>query len=121
MRAKFINELKKITGGDCYYIAGKFMMDLGKNDDHLLVHSMVDGRGPLEGIRFGHAWIEYEDMVIDKSNGKYREIPTDLYYTLGNVRKEDTKYYTHDEMIKWLLETEHWGPWEMSGDPIKLY
>ena len=106
--------------GDCYQVSGLFMMNILGDKEHKLVHSMVDGQGPLKGVRFGHAWIEHNGRVIDNSNGTHKEFPKEIYYRLGNVRKEDTKYYTPAETMKWLMKKKHWGPWEMSGDVIKL-
>lgn len=113
--------LNEMALGDCYQVSGLFMMNILGDKQHKLVHSMVDGQGPLKGLRFGHAWIEYGNRVIDNSNGKHREYPKDVYYALGHVTPKDTKYYTPEETMKWLLKKKNWGPWEMSGDTIKLH
>ena len=61
-------------GGDCYYVAGKFVLDnliniIKKNTEFIgtpyLVHAEVKGHGALKGIRFGHAWIEDDVLVYD--------------------------------------------------------
>lgn len=107
--------------GDCYQAAGRLMMDFIGDDKATLVHGMVDGQGALEGLRFGHAWVEYGNKILDHSNGKKQEIPKALYYKIGNVKSSDNKYYDGDEAMVWMLKKEHWGPWEHSGATIKLY
>ena len=116
---KLNNILLEVATGDCYQAAGRLMTKL--RGDHTLVHGMVNGQGALEGKRFGHAWVETNDTVLDHSNGKKLEVPKDLYYAIGGVRKEDNKYYNTDESLKWILKAKHWGPWEMSGDTISMY
>jgi hypothetical protein len=126
----FLNEGK--TLGDCYEAAGKLILygheskfainlsDSTKNAK--LVHGMVNGQGPLNGVRYGHAWVETEspDMVFDYSNGRKLEIPKSVYYHLGKIKEKDNLYYTQEEARHWVLDVGTWGPWEMSGDPVFL-
>jgi len=116
---KLKNILLEVASGDCYQAAGKLITKLP--DGHKLVHGMVNGQGALEGKRYGHAWVESSDTVLDHANGRELEIPKDLYYAIGGIRKEDNKYYDIDESLKWILKAKHWGPWEMSGDTINMY
>ena len=104
------------SGGDCYNVAGRYLMDhaFGEDSGLLLVHGEVGGQGPLAGIRMGHAWIEDGDMVIDNSNGTNRTIPKQLYYAIGNIGQ--TFKYTMDEMRKKVLEYGHWGPWDLKTE-----
>jgi hypothetical protein len=97
--------------GDCYQAAGKYMMDHGIGGNLVLVHGEVLGQGPLEGVRFGHAWIEKGSDVLDVSNGKMLTIPKGLYYAIGDIKR--TVRYTHKEFLKRVLDTEHWGPWDL--------
>lgn len=114
-----INELK--GGGDCYWTAGRFMTDTAKDDTrYTLVHGMVNGQGSLSGLRFGHAWIEDGGIVIDNSNGKHKKYPKDLFYKVGKIVKSDNKYYNQTQTMVWMLKSKHWGPWEMSGNTVKL-
>ena len=85
-----------------------------------LVHGMVNGQGSLKGIRFGHAWVEYGSKILDHSNGKKQELPKKLYYAMGDINPRECKYYTGTKAAKWMLKSKHWGPWQMSGNPIKL-
>ena len=115
--------------GDCFEAAGKYIMDNGvstwlnpdkKIDKKLiLVHGEVGGQGPLEGVRYGHAWVEDGNMVIDKSNGRDIKMPKDVYYALGKVIpdfppfKPNLHKYTPEEFRKQVLRHEHWGPWDL--------
>ena len=109
-------------GGDCYEAAGKFMMmecQLGGSDcDSLvLVHGEVMGQGQLGGITFGHAWVEKDGMVIDKSNGRNLQLPTHLYYALGQIERiGNVHHYPWEEARKKILDYEHWGPWDLQTE-----
>ena len=118
MVIKLKDLLIESTGGDCYPVAGRLAINFIGDNKAKLVHGMVNGQGPLEGIRFGHAWVEYGNKVLDHSNGKKREVPKSVYYKLGKIKPEQNKYYTSEEAIKWMMKSKHWGPWQMSGDTV---
>ena len=102
--------------GDCYKAAVNVLMQ--NTNDGVLVHGMVDGQGKLTGIRFGHAWVELDNKVLDYSNGKKLTLPKKAYYSMGNVEPKECKYYKYKEAATFMLDTGHYGPWEMSGEPI---
>ena len=80
------------SGGDCYEAAGKYMMDncdVDGCEDLVLVHGEVGGQGALDGVRFGHAWVEKGGTVIDKSNGRNINMPKFVYYAIGQVQNID--------------------------------
>ena len=105
--------------GDCYPAAGRLAIEMLGDKKVILVHGMVNGQGMLEGKRFGHAWVEYDNRkVMDHSNGKQLEVPKDAYYALGGVKEEDNKYYLPNKAIRMMTKSMHWGPWEMSGDTV---
>ena len=104
--------------GDCYQAAGNLAISFVGDPKAKLVHGMVNGQGSLEGIRFGHSWVEYGNKVLDHSNGKKREMPKSVYYKLGKIKPEQNKYYAPKEAIKWMMKSKHWGPWQMSGDTV---
>ena len=118
--------------GDCYEAGGKFMMAncLGKPCNYILVHGEVTGQGSIEGVKYGHCWIEDGDMVIDKSNGRNITMPRQVYYMLGGIGVPDmSKWgkepdamdtssanlhkYKWEEVQQKILEFEHWGPWDL--------
>lgn len=103
---------KECTGGDCYEVSGKYMMDqqfMG-NRALLLVHGIVTGQGRISGMEYDHAWIEDGDMVIDKSCGRDIHMPKAVYYALGNIQK--TKTYNFEQFRNMISKYKHWGPWE---------
>lgn len=111
--------MEDIKLGDCYEAAAKLIL-YSKLENAILVHGMVNGQGKLNGVKYGHAWVEYDDLVFDYSNGRKLEIPKDIYYHLGKINDENNLYYTQEETRGWILKSGTWGPWEMSGDPIFL-
>tara|TARA_R110002050_G_scaffold65463_1_gene141719 strand:- start:3264 stop:4016 length:753 start_codon:yes stop_codon:yes gene_type:complete len=104
--------------GDCYPAGGRLIMNFFGDKEHKLVHGMVNGQGALEGMRYGHCWVESRDTVLDHSNGRKLEIPKQVYYALGRIDPKECHYYTPEESAKFMAEEGHWGPWEMSGDTV---
>ena len=115
--------------GDCYEAAGRWMTTEFDTDCYL-IHAEVIGQGPLEGVPYGHAFILCGDTVLDYSNGRKIEMPKFIYYALGKIEatvyfdpnkgmvERDPKIYqyTREEMTNWIMETGHWGPWELETD-----
>ncbi len=105
----------KNRNGDCYYIAGKIILDNVFNekiDNPILVHGEVTGQGSIAGIQYSHAWIEDGDTVIDRSNNRDIKLPAVFYYALGNINKRKTCRYTEKEAREKMLEFKHYGPWD---------
>ncbi len=67
-----------------------------------------------DGKPFGHAWVEYGNKCIDKSNGKSIELPKKIYYALGNIPVKGYKIYkyTPEEAGLKMVRNKHWGPWD---------
>lgn len=106
--------LTEAATGDCYQAAGRFLMDqamAGKSAGYKLIHGEVTGQAHLEGIKYGHAWIEKGNTVYDYSNGRDIEMPKEVYYALGKIKKSKNTEYTSDEMMSKLAKAHHWGPW----------
>lgn len=103
-----------MPAGDCYEANGKLFMNRAviRGEDLLLVHGEVTGQGPIEGVKYGHCWIEDGGMVIDVSNGRDVRMPKVAYYALGRVGRNVHKYTAKDFQEK-VLEHEHWGPWDL--------
>ena len=104
--------------GDCYQAGGRLIMNFFGDKNHKLVHGMVNGQGALSGKRYGHCWVESRNTVMDHSNGRKLEVPTKVYYALGNIKKNQCKYYTPEQAAKFMTKKKHWGPWEMAGGVV---
>jgi len=104
---KYIPDANK--GGNCYVKALHYMQE---DPSATLVHGLVDGQGPLEGITYNHAWCEKSGKIIDMTLQKsaQKSIPIDLYYKIGNIKT--TYKYTYDEMLEKMDEYGTYGPWE---------
>ncbi|MEI6035676.1 MAG: hypothetical protein WCS65_15535 [Verrucomicrobiae bacterium] len=76
----------------------------------LLAHGEVTGQGPIAGIRYGHAWAEIGDAVVDPSNGRIVCARKDAYYALGKITGGVVRY-SPEEARRMMLETLHYGPW----------
>jgi hypothetical protein len=125
---------KRVTeandGGDCYEAAAKYMMEYGTlggsllrlpgeegNPDLILIHGEVTGQGPIAGVKYGHAWVEDGDLVIDTSNGRNLRMPKVLYYALAQIdhrpAHQNIHRYTAEEARKLLVKHGHYGPWDL--------
>ncbi|WP_075881821.1 hypothetical protein [Vreelandella massiliensis] len=120
------------NGGDCFIAAANLVTAGGISQnsalngvaDVTLVHGVVTGQGPVEGIQFSHAWIEGvkdgQPVVIDTSNGGCFIGPPELYYLLGNIDAEQLCRYTPQAAREKLLDHKHFGPWEGAAEQIGL-
>jgi hypothetical protein len=121
--------------GDCYPTALHMIFDIPDDeaDRYRLVQGVPLGQGPIEGIRFGHAWIErtdplpeglpddmrqafedagYNVTVLDHSNGQQIEMPRVLYYQIGNINEADVRRFTKEEAMIAAVRAGHYGPWD---------
>jgi hypothetical protein len=105
--------------GDCYDANGSFFMNNsifpGGNSKMRLVHGEVTGQGKMEGVKFGHCWVEDGNTVIDVSNGRDLRMPKAAYYALGRIG-DNMHEYTHAEFIRKLNRFKHWGPWDLKTE-----
>lgn len=116
-KEKYGNE--RMTGdGDCFESAVSTLFDELKpkyGDKAKICQGVPMGQGPIEGIRFDHAWCEVEIdddvMVVDTSNGRRIEIPQKVYYIIGKIDSADVHRYTAREALKKMNETGVYGPW----------
>lgn len=100
-----------MTAGDCYKVAAELAMELGGTLCHgepLLRNPATGERGP----RYGHAWVELDDLVLDFANGRNLRIARPQYYMLGSIAERDVKRYTPAETWATIRHHLHWGPWE---------
>ena len=83
--------------------------------DWRLVHTMCLGHGPIEGVRFGHAFLLNKELriVLDIANGKGGSIPALTYFALGGVDPDQFPYYEYDlkQVRENMLKHETYGPW----------
>jgi len=104
------------TGGDCYEANGRLFMEEalfpGSKTGMVLVHGEVTGQGPLEGVKYGHCWIEEGGTVIDVSNGRNIKMPKKVYYALGRIG-DNLHRYKPEQVRKKILTSKHWGPWDL--------
>jgi hypothetical protein len=110
------------AGGDCFEAAAKFVLN---NPDYTLVHGEVMGRGALQDIWFGHAWVEKDGIVREVANGNNIEMTVEVYYLLGTINqpyyqnrkmnppKNNIIRYSYSELMNMLNEHQTWGPWEL--------
>ena len=78
----------------------------------------MTGQGPIAGIRYGHAWAEIGDAVIDPSNGRIVCGRKDAYYALGKITGCVVRY-SPAEARRLMLETLHYGPWKSPRKMVK--
>jgi predicted transcriptional regulator len=121
--------------GDCYSAALNYMLSqamTGSDAKNLrLVHATVTGQAPIEGLEYGHAWVEELEApqippgaklppgidpmefgtvwAIDKSNGQDIRVPAALYRMAGQAR--DAKVYTYEQARRMVTKHKHYGPW----------
>jgi hypothetical protein len=113
-------------GGDCYAAAGQFCMGSVYMKEPVefvgepyLIHAEVRGQGKIEGLRFGHAWVEDDENVYDYSNARKIVMPKVVYYAIGDVKTENPlKYqkYTFPEARAKMLKTKHYGSWDIETE-----
>ena len=102
--------------GDCYEAAAKLLMEHRDCPGIALAHGTVTGQGAVAGIRYGHAWVEIGDAVLDPSNGRLVVARKPAYYAAGEIA-EPVARYTFAEAAREMLETGHYGPWEKRLSP----
>lgn len=101
--------------GDCYIAAFHLADRLSKENTMRLEHGIVKGQESLEGVRFGHAWVEIGgDIVLDFSNGQEVILRKDQYYKIGDIRT--VHRYTFREMVSEAVRTGTYGPWDNKVD-----
>lgn len=89
---------------NCYEAALSLAQQIG--EAAVLVHGIPLGQGPIEGVRFGHAWVEVNQSVIDPHKGVFLKRE---YYEVGRI--EYTVRYEADYFMN-LLKSEGCGPWD---------
>ena len=109
--------------GDCYEAAFNWIFEhciLNTADRRgdpgiFLVHGEVTGQGPIEGVLYGHAWVEDGDLVIDQSNGRNLRMSRADYYRRGRIG-DNLHRYTPEEARRKILATRVYGPWDLKTE-----
>jgi hypothetical protein len=120
---RFAKGGKVKDGGDCYLVAGQLALEIkNKKIDYkgtpYLVHAEVK-HSAIEGVRFGHAFIEDDENVYDFSNNREIILPKQLYYYFGDINPRDKKKYrkyTFEEAREKMLSTGNYGCWDIEVD-----
>lgn len=110
-------EPRRDRGGDCYGTAARLLLSLERCLGARLVHGVATLRrdGVPGTTRFGHAWVEVGDVVLDFSNETPRVMRRDVYYWFGDVCEKKCRYYDIDDTRDAILKNETYGPWP--GEP----
>lgn len=103
--------------GDCFEVAAHLATGFGPYADDptaRLCHGIPLGTGgAAEGVRFWHAWVEYDldgiRMAVDRSNGNDAALPAAVYRAIGNI-DQVWEYTAHDGAVE-MLTHGHYGPW----------
>jgi len=107
-----------MAGGDCYQAAFEALLydpkivegEARNGEPAWLVHGYPRvALGPLEGRKYGHAWVQIGEEVYDASTGRW--CPRVLYYAVGRIDPEENHLYSREEAREWALMTEHYGDW----------
>ncbi|NIO36732.1 hypothetical protein GTO27_03410 [Candidatus Bathyarchaeota archaeon] len=106
-----------IGSGDCYEVAGRIIISADWKVPIFLCHGTVTGQGKVEGVKFGHAWLELKGIVIDFSNKKREIMPKEKYYKIGKI--ENVKRYNKIEALRMFSKYKHFGGWEDEKDKKK--
>jgi hypothetical protein len=131
---------KRKPKGDCYEasyyyllnnadsqngkIAELFKVSVGEIEQS--VHGFPLGtKGEVAGRYFGHAWIEFGNIVYDVANGQTDIVPRSLYYDNFSIDENEVKYYTKKEAIELGFKHRHFGayhtPDRFKNLPYKLW
>jgi hypothetical protein len=133
---RYDNIPDKNKGGDCFTDSYNYMYMNGviKGQRHLqLVHALIRPiMGSLEGVEFGHAWIEDGDKVIDTAR-ENQVIDRQTFYMLGglinlptsrdsgtSIKEDKIKRYSVEDAEKLASEHQMYGPWDNGLDDFVL-
>jgi len=80
-----------------------------------LVHAEVK-HSQIDGLRYGHAFIEDDENVYDFSNNREIIMPKQLYYYFGDINPKDKKKYrkyTFKQAREKMVSTGNYGCWDI--------
>src|SRR5215204_529548 len=88
--------------GDCYQVAAELVLY-----DPAFRNAVVAHGEPIlrpTGERYGHAWVELDGQVVDRSNGLDVMLPREVYYSWGHINEARVVRYAHDEVAQTLMD-----------------
>ena len=91
--------------GNCYKEAVEFQI---LNPTWILVHGIVTGQMKIEGIKYGHAWCEKENIAYDPVADMY--LSADVYRLVGQAYS--VQEYSYTSAKEMMSEHGHYGPWD---------
>jgi len=103
-------------GGECYRCAAQYVME--HPETHSLAHAVVTGQGPIEGLRYGHAFVLFDRDGVEyvKDLNADVEMPSALYFAVGRIDPEKVVTYSPREAAVAASTSGHWGPWDETID-----
>lgn len=106
--------MKNSIKGRCFDLTADFALqryrDPPESTKNLrLVHGLITGQGPIEGILHGHAWLEFNGRVVFDPSYNWFGSVADFYEI---ARPKQIIKYTLIEAVQAMLEQGHKGPWE---------
>lgn len=110
------------TLGNCY-LAALQVFEAMQGEKVALAHGAPIGqRGPALGLRYGHAWVEWNVCgvwaVVDFSSDKASVLDRRDYYRLGQVEGVAVaRYFDRVKVLALLREHDHLGPWHPDAAP----
>jgi len=105
----YIPEDRAHRSGRCYELALSFQM---ANQTWTLVHAMtVQPHGPLAGLPYPHAFVEYAGVVFDTTFAGF--YPANEYYATYQVT--DARKYDAVTAARVYRREKHYGPWHGAG------
>ncbi len=114
--AHVTREIRAQGQGNCYQAAVTLAMDardLGLENVSVIQGTLM-GEGDLEGVRFGHSWVEADvpgattRVVLDYSSGNSLVMDRDMFRSLQ--RAQDLHEYSVSEATS-LAASGNFGPW----------
>ena len=107
------------SGGTCHERAYRSVMLLGGR--FRLAHGFATGTGPIEGIRYSHAWLENGSVVVDVGSldgDKPKVIEKEAYYEIGNINESEVRTYSKEEAFKMATEHMTLGHWHETPNDV---
>lgn len=95
--------------GDCMLAAWTLLMALP--DGAELCHGIVRARGDLTGETMWHAWIEYDGLCLDFSNGRRAIVGREWFYMFAAVAAHQVRRYDYAAAIAEADRYGTCGPW----------